>query len=75
MREEHSSWVELGEPIQPGLVGGERRFQTLESGMASQVIRCEVGGEVVCLAGEDHGAVGLPDYQRLVTVGVARGWE
>lgn len=73
MREEHSPWGELAETVHPRLVGGKRPFETLELGMASQVIRCEVGCEVVCLAGKDQSAVALPDRQRLVTVGVARG--
>ncbi len=38
--------------------------------MAGQVVRCELGREVVRLAGQDHGAVALPDHERLVPVGV-----
>ena len=63
MGEEDSSWVEVAESLQPGLVTGERLFQAFAGCLAGQLVQRELGGEVVCLAGEDHGSVALSDRE------------
>jgi hypothetical protein len=70
--EEHTSWVEVGESIQPVPIGRKRLFLAAMCRVAGQLLRCEVGSEVVCLAGEYYCAVALPEGQRLVPFGVTR---
>src|SRR5690242_21932883 len=68
--EENALWVEVGESLQPVLVGGKRLLHAVKCRLAGQLVGCEVGGEVVRLAGEDYRAVGLPDDQRLMLLGM-----
>ena len=73
VREENASWVEVGESLQPVLVGGKRLLRAVKRRLAGQLVGCEVGGELVRLAGEDYRAVGLPEDQRLMPLGVPWG--
>ena len=34
VREEHSAWVEIEEALQPRSIGGERRFEAVDGGLA-----------------------------------------
>ncbi len=60
MSEENTSRVGVGESLQPLPVGGKRLFHALKRRLAGQLVGCEMRGEVVCLAGEDHRAVPSP---------------
>jgi hypothetical protein len=60
MGEEHSSRVEVGKSLQPVRVVRKRLFHAVKSGPAGQLVRRELGCEVVSLAGKDHGAVVSP---------------
>lgn len=63
MGEEHASWVEVGESVQPALIGRKRLLHAMESRVAGQLFGRELGSEVVRLAGEDHCAVALSEDQ------------
>lgn len=52
-------------------IGRKRLLRALERGLSGQVVRRELGREVVCLTGEDHGAVASPEDQRLMPLSVA----
>ncbi|SOE33762.1 hypothetical protein SAMN05442782_10838 [Streptomyces sp. OK228] len=70
MGKEHTSWVEVGKPLHPVLIGRKWLFNAVKCGLAGQLVRRELGCEVVRLSGEDHSAVALPKDQRLMPLGV-----
>src|SRR5438045_9515816 len=68
----HTSRVEVLQPIDPVAVAdrstGVGIFPTSTPG---QVLRAVIERRVDCLAGEDNGAVGSPDCNRLMASGMA----
>ncbi|TWG04686.1 hypothetical protein FHX80_113155 [Streptomyces brevispora] len=68
--EEHTSWVEVGESIQPVPIRRKRLLHAVKCRAAGQLLGREVGSEGVCLTGKDYCAVALPEDQRLMPLGV-----